>query len=166
VPTFPLPLLARLSAENAAPVVSWWDALTDADRSELLTLWDRRGNDCRFNLAAHGDDPQGWHRLPLVQGEFTDESQPGDDWVPDWIDHLLSNPEVWVWAAHRVVVLRTFHICTAHPAARAVIRAGFIPAGFVCPLGSAECPMRKLLDLAPGWSLRLVRHGAAPATGA
>jgi hypothetical protein len=155
VPTLPLPLLTRLSAENAVPVAAWWDALSEADRSELLTLWDRRGNDCRFSLEIDGGDPPVWHRLPLVDAVFTDEAEPGDDWVPEWTDHLLSNPEVWVWAAHRVVVMRTFHICTAHPAARAVLRAGFIPAAFACPLASAECPMRKLLKLAPGRSIRL-----------
>jgi hypothetical protein len=106
-----------------------------------------------------------WQRLPIVEAEFTDEEEPGDDWVPEWTDHLLSNPEVWVWAVHRVIVVRTFHICSAHRAARAVLRAGFIPADFTCPLASAACPMRKLLDRAPGKSVRLLSPGAGPRPG-
>lgn len=161
---FPLPLFVRDHPADAHVVQDWWDTLSEADRSELLVLWSRRGNDCRFSRTADGDDPPAWHRLPIVTAEFTDDDQPGDDWVPDWIDHLLSNPEeVWVWPTHRVIVFRTFHTgCTAHPAARAVLRTGFIPHDFACPLASADCPMRKLLDREPGRSVRLVLRGNPP----
>ena len=50
---------------------------------------------------------------------------------------------------------RQYHVCTAHEAARAALRAGVIPAGFACPLERAECPMRGVLALAPGRSLHL-----------
>lgn len=157
---FPLPLFVRDHPADASAVQDWWDALPEADRAELLVLWSRRGNDCRFTRAPDGDKPGAWRRLPIVTAEFTDDEQPGDDWVPDWIDHLLSNPEeVWVWATHRVIVFRTFHICTAHPAARAVLRAGFIPHDFACPLAAASCPMRKLLAREPGRSVKLRWNG-------
>jgi hypothetical protein len=50
---------------------------------------------------------------------------------------------------------RVFHICSAHPEARARIAARHVPADFRCPRRNAACPMRTLLDLAPGRDLRL-----------
>jgi hypothetical protein len=50
------------------------------------------------------------------------------------------------------------HICTAHEAAARVARAGLIPATFSCPLGRSECPMRRVLALGGGRSLRLDVH--------
>ncbi len=153
MPAFPLPLFVRSHPADAHAVQNWWDALPEADRAELMTLWDRRGNDCRFTHAADGDGAPAWHRLPIIEAEFADDDQPGDDWRPEWFDHLFSNPDEWVrWEP----VWRTFFIgCTAHPAARAVLRAGFIPADFACPLASTDCPMRKLLEYEPGRSVRL-----------
>lgn len=157
MPAFPLPLLSRLTPADTTPVQAWWDMLAESDRRELLTLWSRRGNDCRFSRTSDGDAAPVWHRLPLVEAVFTDDDQPGDDWRPEWFDHLLSNIDLWERVAVRP---RTFHFCTAHPVARAMLRAGFIPADFVCPLASAECPMRKLLDQQPGRSVRLRRSAA------
>jgi hypothetical protein len=48
-----------------------------------------------------------------------------------------------------------YHICSAHPDARAAVGAGYIPAGFRCPRGEKECPMRSLLALCPGRDVRL-----------
>jgi hypothetical protein len=45
---------------------------------------------------------------------------------------------------------RTIHICSAHPAARAAVDDRVLHADFACPLGNVACPMRTLLDLAPG----------------
>lgn len=49
------------------------------------------------------------------------------------------------------------HICSAHREARAAIGRGFVHADFVCPRRESTCPMRALLDLAPGRHLKLVR---------
>jgi flagellar motor switch/type III secretory pathway protein FliN len=53
-----------------------------------------------------------------------------------------------------------YHICTQHEAAESVVRAGTIPATFSCPLGRSSCPMRRLLAIDPGRSLRLDVHVA------
>jgi hypothetical protein len=159
MPAFPLPLLVRLTPDEAQPVEAWWNALADTDRAELIVLWSRRGNDCRFTRGTESDEPTGWRRLPIVQAEGIDNDQPGDDWVPDWTDHLVSNDDVWVWSVHRIIVVRTFHICTAHPVARAALRAGFIPVDFTCPMSYQTCPMRRLLAHSPGCSIRLVTPG-------
>jgi hypothetical protein len=50
---------------------------------------------------------------------------------------------------------RTFHICSAHEDATAVVLEGRIPATFRCPWAKAECPMRVLLQEAPGCDVRL-----------
>jgi hypothetical protein len=50
---------------------------------------------------------------------------------------------------------RRYHICSAHPEARAALRAGRIPAGFRCPLANEACPMRAILRRAPGCDVRL-----------
>jgi hypothetical protein len=59
---------------------------------------------------------------------------------------------------------RSYHVCTQHEAAAAVVRAGLIPAAFACPLGRADCPMRRVLAVEPGRSLRL-EVDAGPAQG-
>src|SRR2546421_286165 len=45
-------------------------------------------------------------------------------------------------------------------AARAAFAAGRIPADFRCPLGACACPMRQLLEVAPGRALCLLPPAA------
>src|SRR5262249_334998 len=66
-------------------------------------------------------------------------------------DYLLCNPELVVFAPP---VVRTFHICTHHEAARAVLAAGRVPADFQCPFRSEDCPMRRLLSVAAKQSVQ------------
>lgn len=78
--------------------------------------------------------------------------EPGSDdtelLVDDFYEYLV-NHELCFYGG------RTFHICSAHAEARAVVAAGRIPASFPCPRASTDCPMRKLLDEAPGCDVRL-----------
>ena len=128
-----------------------WDGLSTADQGELTALCDTRQDDCFFGVSATDDDP------PTVRGgRFIphDDAWGLEDWGPDWFDHLMEHPElVTMW---EVASLRTFHLCTRHPTARATLAAGHIPADFACPFASADCPMRKLVDATSGSSLRLV----------
>jgi hypothetical protein len=50
---------------------------------------------------------------------------------------------------------RAVHICT-HPEARGAVERGRLSAAFVCPLRSARCPMRRMLD-ASNRDIRFVR---------
>jgi hypothetical protein len=146
---FPLPLVRRLGPADAEAVRAWWDGLSDADRRDLLARWDRRANRCDH---ARDEADGAWHRLPVRVGVRFLPAGPGDDWRADYLEHLLSNPELVVLD----IPWRTFHIgCTTHPAARAALAAGVIPADFACPLGRADCPMRRLLAAAPGRDARL-----------
>lgn len=145
----PLPLVRRLVPAAADAVRDWWAALSDADRADLLARWDGRANRC-----PHTHDADGWHRLPVRVGvRFlpADPDGPGDDWQSDYLEHLLNNPVLHLLD----VPWRTFHICTAHPAAQAALAAGVIPADFACPFAAAGCPMRRLLAEAPGREARL-----------
>jgi hypothetical protein len=103
-----------------------------------------------------------WQQVPaVVGGRFVphDDSMRMHVWLEDWQNYLLGHEEV-ILLPHVAVVLRTFHICQAQPAARAAVVAGELPATFVCPLGSAACPMRRLQMVAPQHSLHLTLAAA------
>lgn len=126
-------LLTRgLSAPQRFDVTSWWRGLAPADRRGLR--------------ADVGRPPAG------VVGHFVEAGSPDaredNDGPSDYYEYLVN---------HEISLedRRVFHICSAHPEARAVLTAGEIPAGFRCPRADAACPMRVLLDLAPGSNLRL-----------
>ena len=129
-------LVRRLPAGPAAAIQSWWSGLSAPDRDALGCLYrdDRR-------------------RRPRVIGRFVShrahqrsEAQPNIDFYEYLVNHELSLDDG-----------RRFHICSAHPRARKAILAGLIPAPFVCPLASTDCPMRAALDHRPGCDLQLRR---------
>ncbi|WP_020475448.1 BTB/POZ domain-containing protein [Zavarzinella formosa] len=149
---FPAEMMARIS-EQARPVVwRWWDGLTPAEREEAVADWDER-REAGFFAPLPGDC---WDQIPVViGGRFVPAEQSqlvGPEWHADYFEYLLSYPELLL---NEKRPLRTFGICTAHPEARSALASGCIPAGFVCPLASAECPMRRLLAGSPGQSLCL-----------
>lgn len=66
-------------------------------------------------------------------------------------DYLV-NHEIWLQDTH------VFHICSAEPEARAVLRQRHLPIDFACPRRANErCPMRQLLALCPGHAVRFTR---------
>ena len=143
----PLDLTVPLPAAGRDAASAWWAGLSPASRDEVTSLCDPRRDDCFFG-------PTDVDAPGVVGGRFVphDDAWGFAEWGPGWFDHLMEHPEVTLWD---VVVRRTFHICTRHPLARTAAATGHLPAGFVCPLESAECPMRRLLDAVPGRSLRL-----------
>jgi hypothetical protein len=118
-------ILKRLSGNPEAQ--RWWQALGPDERRAL-----RR-------------DPA--PPPPGLVGRFVEPTE-GEDEPNDLyeylVNHELSFPDG-----------RVFHICTAHPAARAVLASGRIPADFRCPRGERTCPMRVVLDAAPGSDVRI-----------
>jgi hypothetical protein len=147
----PLDLTSPLPAAGRDVASAWWAGLSSANQEEVAALYDPR-QDCFF-----GPTDTGAPRV--VGGRFVphDDAWGFADWGPGWFDHLMEHPEVML---ADVVVMRTFHICTRHPAARAVAAAGCLPADFVCPLESTGCPMRRLLDAVPDRSLQLAGAGS------
>lgn len=148
----PARILSRI-ADDARPVVQrWWASLTPTAREDSLTDRDERRETGVF-APQEGDR---WEQVPVViGGRFVpaEHSQlVGPEWHADYFDYLLKYPELLLNEKREI---RTGGVCTAHPEARATLAAGCIPAGFVCPLGSDECPMRKLLSQRPNQTLQL-----------
>lgn len=50
---------------------------------------------------------------------------------------------------------RVFHVCMAHPAAKACLDNGLIPHDFACPLAHQHCPMQTILKAANGRSIQV-----------
>jgi len=111
----------------------------------LVGLWDERPEVSFFG--PQRDDAgslDGWEQLPRVTGgKFMPHDDDGrSDWGPGYFEHLLQHPELVLAydPPHR-----TFYIgCTLHAAARACLTAGSVPREFLCPLGSAACPLQPL----------------------
>jgi len=121
-------------AKNRAPdetlLARWWNGLTQAERRELAP--DRR------------------RHLAGVVVRFVEDGEPFDA-DADGIDfyEYLVNHEVFLDDG------RTFHICSAHPEARACLATGCIPASFRCPRADVTCPMRAILGCSPAQDARL-----------
>jgi hypothetical protein len=145
--------------DDARPVVErWWASLGDAQRRETAGLWDERREVCFFapqaNETGRVDD---WEQVPaVVGGRFVphDDSVRMAEWLEDWQEYVLGHEEV-VLLPRVLVVFRTYHICQAEPAARAVTASGLLPAGFRCPIDADECPMRRVQGVAPNEALYL-----------
>lgn len=150
----PAGLVDDLAGLDMGPILDWWASLTEAARSAVVSLCDERLDACFFGPTP--DDPEA--PVPAVLGgRFIphDDAWGLAEWGPGYFEHLLEHPEL-------VIVyeptLQTFHIgCSRHPAARGCLAAGWIPSDFRCPLGSRDCPMRRLLpaqpDSSPGRAL-------------
>src|SRR5262249_17976366 len=125
-------------ADAGMPAIEeWWTQLDDDGRADALQLW----QDCGQTRAGIS---------VKVDASFLDEAaEDGRDfWHNDFYEYLV-NHEIYVKQ------MPVFHICPRHPAPREAARLGFIPHDFSCPFASGDCPMRKLLDIAPGKSVRL-----------
>jgi hypothetical protein len=151
----PRQLLDGLSPEESEKVAVWWAQLTDAAQAEVAYLCDPLREECFFGVISEDAAAQ----VPVViGGRFVprDDVAGWEEWHAELFGHLLCNPELVVFAPP---VVRTFHICTRHEAARAALAVGRIPVDFRCPLSLEECPMRQLLSVAPNNSLQ--QTGAA-----
>jgi len=107
----------------------WWQSLAPAERRSLRRPRERRS-------------------LQVI-GRFV-ESGPAEasDDTTDFYEYLV-NHELTLDDG------RTFHICSAHPEARAVLASGLVPSTFRCPRGAAACPMQALLSESPSCDVRL-----------
>jgi hypothetical protein len=120
-------LTRRLSKVQAAVVDEWWRGLAPAVRQEL-----RRGG----------------RRPPTrIVARFVDPDEPRPE-ADDFYEYLV-NHEIYIDDGP------CWHICSAHPEARATIAAGRIPSTFRCPRAESSCPMRSLLELHPGSDVQL-----------
>lgn len=154
----PVGVLGAVPADARPAVAQWWAQLNDTDRRQLRDSWDTRQESYFFTRQA-GDS---WARVPVVNGgRFVphDDSVRMHEWLEDWQEYVLGHEDV-ILIPWGLAVMRTFHICQAHPAARAAVDAGRLPANFQCPFGAASCPMRRLQAVALSHPIHLTPAAA------
>lgn len=146
----PCPFGADLPAAQRQPIERWWSALPAHEKRHLLDLSHLRPQPgprraATPNTAFHR------HGAPSrVRGVPIERSGDEDNPFPlDLYEYVI---------AHEIILIeeRTFHVCSQHPAARAVLRSGHLPSSFQCPLGRLQCPMRRILSHTGGQAVRLV----------
>lgn len=142
----PADLLQATPPDAVSVAQEWWNTLDEESRRRVAGLWDER-LEVQF-FTPQSDDTgcmDTWDQVPAVSGgRFvpTDDARGFGEWGPGYFEYLLQHPElVLAYEPAR----RTFHFgCTQHPAARACLVAGHVPADFQCPLGSRSCPLEPL----------------------
>ncbi|MCE9526155.1 MAG: hypothetical protein K8R36_08890 [Planctomycetales bacterium] len=137
----PYGFLDKCTDAERSDIETWWQSLHNDSQSDVRVLLDRR-NDSRAYIYA--DDESGrrdWHVLPIGDDDlpFDDPEEYEREWQADYFQHLLDHPEL---AISPDAVVRTFHICTAHPAARRVAVDGELTSDFQCPVHDDDCPIR------------------------
>src|SRR4051794_35261249 len=105
MPAMPATILKHLSPRQIEVVRDWWAGLPPTAQGEVAALYEERQS----------------VSLPCVRNPFArDERDEAGwaEWHAEYFDYLISNPEL----IHlEPPVVRTFHICSAHEAARAVL---------------------------------------------
>jgi hypothetical protein len=149
----PLELMSSVPAEACPAVERWWQSLSQSDRQQLTDAWDERHETRFFKPLVDAEGrPDVWETIPRVTGgRFVphDDSVRMHEWLEDRAEYLAGHEEI-ILLPRVVIVYRTFFICHAEPAARAVTETGTLPADFQCTARSNDCPMRRVRALAPG----------------
>jgi hypothetical protein len=138
----PLQLGELLTEAGLRDVVTWWLELDFSSRRQVHQLW----ADC---IAANA----GQHIVACVEGEFVEDEEMDDGgfWHQELYNYLVNHELHFDEDHHRYF----FQGCTQHPLAKAAIAAGRIPSNFTCGLDATSCPMKKILAVAPGKTMRL-----------
>lgn len=152
MPSLAMPpsLLAGLDDAERGIAATWWDGLDAADQLEFVRSWDVRADSGAW-VGVVSDGRLEWHPVPMaLVGRFVGRA--------DRVDHALAKQQLFDFVANHeeiqfFLVEGRFHICRSHPAAREVIRQGWLPADFRCPLEDRACPMRAILAVEPGRSV-------------
>ena len=146
----PQQLVADLPTGLRSDVETWWGSLTDEARRTLTCQWEPEADECRFSLYFREDESE-WRKLSFEA--LAEEEEEADDWEQkrDFFEYAV-NHEL-LFKDHQG---RTTHVCRAHKAARQLIKEGKIPANFVCPVNDQACPMREIVKMAGGKSVRFL----------
>ena len=127
--------------------VEWWSGLGPESQAEFLRAFDSRAD--RTDLYGRIENGRiRWHELPIeLRGGLIDEENDSEHrmFKAQLLEYISNHEDVQFF-----FVEKKLHICRAHSEARAAIQAGEIPNAFVCPLQDANCPMRRIVDLAGG----------------
>jgi hypothetical protein len=146
-----IPELIQVLPENGRDhAVGWWLNLSESERHEFADLWEESLEKETKGLVLVGFDAD---RGYIFKGTFRE----GDDvdvaeFEDDELFDLYYNQ---TGQSTTSPIYRVFHVCMAHPAAKACLDNGLIPHDFACPFASHQCPMRTLVDAAMGGSIHL-----------
>ncbi|MBI4751866.1 MAG: hypothetical protein HY774_25560 [Acidobacteria bacterium] len=155
MPSIPTQLTENLTVSDQQAVDRWWSHLDAQTQTQIKMLWDARQDFCAYAVEPDETGDSRWHRTPvIISGKFYEEDPPTpeEQWSADYYEFLVNHPEI---QEIMLMTPRIFHICTTHENARDVLKAGKIPADFICPFSSNTCPMLAILALSPGQSLYL-----------
>jgi len=160
----PRALVARAHAPSAPPIAAierWWRALDATSQRAVRALCDERGEDVAsmFDEVTHE-----WHTLPIVlRGHFVDpeDARESEAGTTDLLEYIDAHPEIAFWLEER-----RYHICRAHPAARALLTQRQVPSTFECPFGHTSCPYKRATANANGRTLVLTPHLNLPTISA
>ncbi len=148
----PADMVDQLSDEERARTISWWSSLNEGAQVEFEQMWDARSED----TALYGTCENGniaWHDLPIeLKGSLLDEENDREhrELKQQLLEYISNHEEVQFF-----LVEHKFHICRAHPGARAALRAGELASTFVCPAENSDCPMLAILRASGGRSVGL-----------
>ena len=116
--TAPSALTDEATTTEREKVDQWWLELSSEVQIEIAGLWDSRRDDA--SLAAESTRAQTqWHELPIqLRGRLVDEETRREDRMlkQQLFDYIVNHEEVTFFLEER-----TYHICRAHPAARAAV---------------------------------------------
>ena len=173
----PAGLRKKLSVQDRAELLAWWGTLAEREQREVRRLYSHGADKRLLPLQAgqvqlvgrfvDGDEASltetrsaarydfDWlaenpHRIPTQLSIY--ESNQADSALSYWnlLEFVSNHEDVGFFLG-----VRTAHVCRAHEEARRVLCDGLLPASFVCPLQRGSCPMKNLLAISPGKSLRI-----------
>lgn len=119
----------------------WWLNLSESERREFGDLWEESlEKDAKGLVLVGFDADRGYiFKGSFREGDDVDVAEFDDD---ELFDQYFNETGQSTTAP----VYRVFHVCTAHPAAKACLDNGMIPHDFTCPLANEDCPMRMVLN--------------------
>ena len=144
----PSKIIEGLSPCEKLVVQNWWNLLDETTQAELSSLWMTDSNLC-VNTKHHQIELE--NQSNHIQAKFIQSEEELDDesWNKDFYEYLV-NHEIHIYGFDK-----SYHICTQHEAAKAVINSGLIPSNYICPLRNKNCPIRNIMNLNPSKSLKL-----------
>ncbi len=148
-------LVDILSVSQLDSAILWWRTLSLGSKMEFVRMWDARAENCAYYGYVEGERLV-WQELPIeLRGRFVDEEAlvEHDEYKRQLLEYVNNHEEVQFFLTER-----SFHICRSHKKARDCIANGLIPASFVCPLSSKECPLLHVLAQRPGKSVAIDVH--------
>lgn len=152
-----LPQLIQILPDSGrAHAIDWWQNLSEAQRLEFADLWEESLEKDAQGLVLVGFDADRGYifKGTFREGDDVDMAEFDDDEQFDYFFNMAV-------PGYTSPVYRVFHVCMAHPAARACLDHGRIPHNFSCPLDDEKCLMKTILTEAKGRDVVLKLIGAA-----